>query len=333
MNEYLFQMSPRSLPKLKQTISDYTGAKFQSFDETPVSSDETPPYLHGNHSPEAPRTARHTSSGRYERNAPLPKPRSHSASRQKLDTIKPLPLSSMLADRSLGFKPRSGSVQVEGSAKTLQTMFSKSRQHSVPAVMATAQRGGHFQDELKNVLSRSTIKAGDQGVINEGGAPLPFDYVNGERVREINTVQNGPGTTAPRSRSKSGSPVESPSRGSPPRPVRPAPPLPNRAGKPVTLQRRFIPVLDNERDVPTVDTPDRMRRARSVGYIDDLDIPVSEDAIGEVLLDQNVVFGSTKDKHLFGSRVSPRSTPSPTPSSPSDEYVKMEGAFGKSMLE
>ena len=96
VNEYLFQMSPRSLPKLKQTISDYTGAKFQSFDETPVSSDETPPYLHGNHSPEAPRTARHTSSGRYERNAPLPKPRSHSASRQKLDTIKPLPLSSML---------------------------------------------------------------------------------------------------------------------------------------------------------------------------------------------------------------------------------------------
>lgn len=329
MNEYLFQMSPRSLPKLKQTISDYTGAKFQSFDETPVSSDETPPYLHGNHSPEAPRTARQNSSGRYERNPPSPKPRSHSASRQKLDTIKPLPLSSMLADRSLGSKPRSGSVQVEGSAKTLQTMFSQSRQHSVPAVMATAQRGGHFQDELKNVLRRSTIKAGEQSIINEEAAPLPLDYVNGERVREVNTLQNGPGPTVPRSRSKSGSPVESPPRGSPPRPVRPAPPLPNRAGKPVTLQRRFIPVNSET----TVDTPERMRRARSVGYIDDLDIPVSEDAIGEVLLDQNVVFGSTKDKHLFGSRVSPRSTPSPTPSSPSDEYVKMEGGFGKSIQE
>ena len=76
-----------------------------------------------------------------------------------------------------------------------------------------------------------------------------------------------------------------------------------------------------------------MRRAKSVDFIGDLDMPVSEDTIGEVLLDQNAVFGSTKDQHLFGSRVSPRSTPSPTPLSPLDEYVKMAGVFGELIQE
>lgn len=332
VSEYLFQMSPRALPKLKQTISDYTGAKFQCFDDTPVSSDETPPYFHGHHSPESPRIARQTSSGRSDRIAPLPKPRSHSASRQKLDTIKPLPLSTILADRSQGPKPRSGSVQVENTTKTLHTMFVQNRQHSVPAVMAAAQRGGHFQDELKSVLNRSPVKVGEQGFANKGGVPPPFDYVNGDRVREINTVQSGPAPTMPRSRSKSGSPVDSSPRSSPPRPVRPAPPPPNRAGKPLTPQRLFYPVHANDHDLLTVDTPTRMRRAKSMDF-GDLDVPVSEDTFGEMLLDQNTVFGSTKDQHLFGSRVSPRSTPSPTPCSPLDEYVKMAGAFGKSVQE
>ena len=327
VNEYLFQMSPRSLPKLKQTISDYTGAKFQCFDETPVSSDETPPYLHGNRSPDAPRIARQTSSGRSERVPQLPKPRSHSASRQKMDTIKPLPLSAMLADRSQNSKPRLGSVQVEGSARTL---FTQTRQHSIPAVMATAQRGVYFQDELRSLLSQSPAKVGEQGTAKVASIPPPFDYMNGDRVREINTVQNGPVATMPRSRSKSGSPVDSSPRSSPPRPARPAPPPPIRIGKQLTPQRQFTHVHVNDHDAPTVDTPTRMRRARSVDFIGDLDMPVGADAIGEVLLDQNAVFGSTKDQHLFGSRVSPRSTPSPTPTSPSDEYVKMSGAFGKS---
>lgn len=328
VNEYLFQMSPRSLPKLKQTISDYTGAKFQCFDETPVSSDETPPYLHGNHCPDTLRTARLTSSGRLERGPHLPKPRSHSASRQKMDTIKPLPLSAMLADRSQTSKPRSGSVQAEGSARTL---FTQTRQHSVPAVMATPQRGVYFQDELNSLLSQSAAKVGEQGTAsNMASGPPHFDYMNGDRVREINTVQNGPGATMPRSRSKSGSPVDSSPRSSPPRPARPAPPPPIRILKPLTPQRHISPVLANDHNGLTVDTPTRMRRAKSVDFIGDFDMPVGAEAIGEVLLDQNAVFGSTKDQHLFGSRVSPRSTPSPTPTSPSDEYVKMSGAFGKS---
>lgn len=96
-------------------------------------------------------------------------------------------------------------------------------------------------------------------------------------------------------------------------------------------QRRFVPVARSNYDVPTINTQGRMRRARSVGYIPDLEDALNEDTtIGEVLLDEDVVFGSIKDKHLFGSRVSPRSTPSPPPASPSDEYVKMEGALGES---
>ena len=332
VNEYLFQMSPRSLPKLKQTISDYTGAKFQCFDETPVSSDETPPYFHGNESPQSARSARRTNSGRSERSAPPPKPRSRSASRQKVESAKPVPLSSVLADRSPGSKPRSESVRTGGGAKTLRSMFAQNRQHSVPTVMAATKPSSHFQDELKSVLSRTAAKVGEQGVIKEGSVQPPFDYVNGERVREINTVQNGPGPVMPRLRSKSGSPGESPPRGSPPRPARPVPPPPNRApGQLSTPQRRFIPVVLSDYDVPTVDTRGRMRRARSVDYLPGLDDDVNEDTIGEVLLDENVVFGSTKDQHLFGSRVSPRSTPSPPPASPSDEYVKMAGVAGKSV--
>lgn len=55
---------------------------------------------------------------------------------------------------------------------------------------------------------------------------------------------------------------------------------------------------------------------------------VGEDSVGEMLLDEDVVFGSMKDQHHFGSRVSPRQTPSPGPTSsptPMDDYVHMNG--------
>ena len=313
MNEYLFQMSPERLEHLKQVISNYTGTKFQGLDDGPVSSDEILPYHHSN-SPPHHLPARRSSSGKSDKSTPSPKIRSRSASRQKMDSSSS---SGNSYDKSPIMKLRAESLQPSpSSGTTLRNMFGSARQLSLPDTTVRSVNhhgnGGKFQNDLKASLARPKC--------NDSTA---HGYVNGHTVT-IGNLKTSPKPVRYRMGSESSSEV-SPPRDLPSKLQRTAPPPPV-AKKPSGLPRRFFPTTG--RGFPG---NSRLRKAKSVGSlleVDDEENTVSEVSVGDMLLDDDVIFGSMKDQHHFGSRVSPRHTPSPGPSSPTplDDYVLINGS-------
>ena len=322
---YLFKMAPAMLPVLKQTISEYTGAEFRYLDELP-SSDEFPPYLHGpecNSPPQS--TTRQSNVGKKDK--PPIKPRSQSASRRFLDSTSSGNSHGHSEHRPTLIKQQSEcSPPPEGV--NIREIFAKERQSSVP------DSGKHlsksFQDELKSILSSSAVTVG--GASQNNSDPVN-GYVNGQKVQEMNEKWGRSHVTTSLSSDVFGGQADPKQQPLPPRKPRSvqlhsaeaiSPGSQGRKPKPTPPPKQFVPISKGRGEGMS-----RMRRALSVGDLNGL--PEEEKQFERSLLhDADAVFGSTKDQHMFGSRVSPvRQSP---PCSPMDDYEPMSSVKGKTMV-